>query len=572
MGRANAGSLLVGALAAGCYSGVSGEVGPGGASSSAGASDSAASAGDDEGGSDDGDDEPAACGEAGDLSRLGPSPLQRLTRLEYDRVALDLLGDDSHPASILPDDDRVGSFASNSITHAAEHTVALYAQIAESLAERAVADVETLVGCDPAEGIACAESFVVEFGRRAYRRPLRAEEVDRLLAVFDQGENFANGIRLVLEAILQSPHFLYRIEEGVPTDTDHVVALTSFELASRLSFFLWKSMPDAALLDAAESGDLDTADGLRTHADRLLADPRSMAAVQAFHEQWLGLDGPHGLESTAKDTTLFPAYTDSLEHAMLDEVRTFVRHVFENEGASLRTLLTARYTFANAELAALYGIDGVTGDAMQKIDLDPTRRIGLLTQAGVLATRAGFSQTSPTLRGKLVRNEFLCDTVPPPPPNVNDVLPPQEEGQTKKEQLEAHVSDPACAGCHVMLDQIGFGFEHYDPIGAFRTADGELDVDATGDVISGDEDIAGAFEGAIELAERLASSDSVARCVARQWSRFALGRDVPDDEAECVVERAYVAFDEADRDLRRLMIEIVMLDSFRHRRVPSEEG
>jgi hypothetical protein len=171
-----------------------------------------------------------------------------------------------------------------------------------------------------------------------------------------------------------------------------------------------------------------------------------------------------------------------------------------------------------------------------------------------------------------VRNEFLCDTVPPPPPDVNDVLPDREEGETKKEQLEAHVSDPACAGCHQMLDQIGFGFEHYDPIGAYRTMDGSFAVDATGNVISQEESIAGPFDGAVELVERLAQSDSVARCVARQWSRFALGRDVGNDEAECVVEQAYLAFDEADRDLRRLMIEIVMLDSFRHRRLPPEEG
>jgi hypothetical protein len=339
-----------------------------------------------------------------------------------------------------------------------------------------------------------------------------------------------------------------------------------------VSFFLWKSMPDDVLLDAAEAGDLDTAEGLRTQAERLLADPRSMAAIEAFHEQWLGLDGPHGLESTSKDTELFPAYTPSLEQAMLDEVRAFVRHVFDEDGASLHTLLTARYTFANAELAALYGVEGPTGDALVKVDLDPNERIGLLTQAGVLATRAGFSQTSPTLRGKLVRNEFLCDTVPPPPPDVNDVLPPKEDGETKKEQLEAHVSDPSCAGCHVMLDQIGFGFENYDPIGVYRTTDGEFAVDATGNVIADEDGIAGPFDGPIELVERLAASDGVARCVARQWSRFALGRNVADAEAECVVEHAYLAFDEADRDLRRLMLEIVMLDSFRHRRLPPEEG
>ncbi|MCA9712538.1 MAG: DUF1588 domain-containing protein, partial [Myxococcales bacterium] len=223
----------------------------------------------------------------------------------------------------------------------------------------------------------------------------------------------------------------------------------------------------------------------------------------------------------------------------------------------------------NEELADLYGIDGVVGDELVRVDLDPSERIGLLTQAGVLTTQAGYGQTSPTRRGKLIREAIMCETIPPPPPEVDDTLPPKEDGETKKEQLEAHVSDPACAGCHVMMDPIGFGFENYDPVGVFRTQDGQFPVDASGEIRSTDQSVAGPFDGPFELVERLAASDLVARCVTQQWSRFALGRDVPNKEATCAAAPAYEAFIDSDLDLRELMIQIVALDSFRHRKLPT---
>lgn len=553
-------------LGSGCYSGIPEHDGPSGTSSG----------GSDGGGSEDtgeGAGEPDGACEHDPLGTLGPSSMQRLTKLELDNVVRDLLGDDSRPASVLPDDDRVGPFTSNTIIDVPEHTVALYSEIAAGLAARAVEDLDGLVGCDPADGEPCARSFIAAFGRRAYRRPLTGEEIDRLAEVHAVGaeSGFANGIRLVLEAMLQSPHFLYRVEQGLPTEVDGVVSLQGYELASRLSFFLWRSMPDDALLDAAEAGELDTPEGLRAQADRLLHDPRATEAIVAFHREWLELDGPEGIEVTSKDPALFPQYTPTLQAAMLAEQRAFVTDVFATDG-SLHTLLTAHHTFANEELAALYGVEGVEGDALVRVELEPGERMGLLTQAGVLATQAGYGQTSPTRRGKLVRDAIMCETVPPPPPDVNDTLPPKEAGETKKEQLEAHVSDPACAGCHVMMDPIGFGFENFDPVGAFRTQDGEHPVDASGEVRSMDPSVAGPFDGPFELIERLVDSEMVARCVTRQWARFALGRDVPNQEATCAVAPAYEAFVDADLDLRELMIQIVMLDSFRHRKLPNPEG
>ena len=563
--------------ATGCYTGwQGGDDGSGDASPTAGPSDGGAAdadGGDPDGGS--GDDttggEPGACGDP--LRSLGASPLQRLTRLEYNLAVEDLLGDDTRPANILPDDDRVGSFASNSLTDVPEHTVSLYAAIAESVAERAAQNIEAIVECDPSLGRDCAEGFIVDFGRRAYRRPLEVDEVDRLLGVFDLGaeEGFSSGIQLTLEAMLQSPHFLYRVEEGIPTESEYVVALSPYELASRLSFFAWKSTPDDLLLDAAESGALATPDGLRAQAQRLLSDERALVAVEAFHEQWLGLEGDHGLDVASKDPELFPAFSDSLKTAMRAEQNAFVRHVFLEEGASLDTLLTARFTFANAELAALYGIEGVQGDDLVRVELDPGQRIGILTQAGVLTTGAGPSDTSTTLRGKLINDQVLCGVVPPPPPDVNDVLGEREEGETKKEQVEAHMSDPTCFACHQYMDPIGFGFENYDPIGAFRTEDRGFEVDAVGEVTSPDPALAGTFDGPIELVERIAASETVARCMATQWSRFALGRQVGLEEEECVVDAAYQAFEDSDRDIRELMIELVLLDSFRYRHLPTTE-
>jgi len=510
----------------------------------------------------------AACEGKDFADTLGPSPLQRLTRTEYDSAIRDLLGIEGHPADALPEDDHVGPFESNTKSSVGEHTVALYAELADGLAETAVKDLATLLPCYPAAADdACAAQFVMDFGRRAYRRPLSADERDRILVAYGVGKqegDFANGIRLVISAMLQSPSFLYRVELGVPGPADDVVALTPYELATRLSFFLWKAPPDDELLAAAGAGDLDTEAGLVHEAERLVEDPRADAAVQSFHVQWLGLDA---LATTEKDPELFPAYTDSLRAAMLTESQVFVVHVYREDGGRIETLFTAPYTYADAELAALYGADP-PADELGKVQLDASQRSGLLTQAGFLAVRSGFSQTSPTRRGQLVRDRILCDTTPPPPPNVNDVLPPKKEGDTKKQQLESHVSDPSCAGCHNRMDPIGFGFEHYDPIGAFRTKDGAFPVDATGEIQSASSDLVGPFDGAIELSERLAKSPQVHRCFALQWARFGLGREESEEEAKCGFGPA-LEFGAEGPSVREILLRVVALEAFRHRRIPT---
>lgn len=562
------GPVLAGTLVCGCYTGVF--AGPDAApESGADTGDEAESA--DDGGGDDGAGQGDACGADETLAAIGPSPMARLTRIEYDHAVRDLLGVDAQPGAILPEDDHVGPFASNTIIDVPEHTVRLYGELAQGLAADAVDDLEALLPCEASAGVACAQAFILDFGRRAYRRPIAPDELDRLLEVYAVGAEVdaATGIRLVLEAILQSPHFLYRVESGTPTSDPQVIALDAWSVASRLSFFLWRSIPDEALLAAAEDGEIDEPEGLRAQAERMLADPRAAEAIASFHRQWLHLEGSAGLDALSKDPELFGELTPTLVQAMSAEVDAFVGYVWTERDASLRELLTARYTFANAELAALYGVAGPAGDELVRVDLPPTQRIGLFTQAGVLATQAGYSQTSPTLRGKLVRESLLCESLPPPPPDVNDALPPKGENETKKQQLEAHMSDPSCAACHVMMDPIGFGFESYDPIGRHRTMDGAFAVDATGEVVSDDESIAGPFDGAIELLERLSGSERVGRCMARQWARFALGREVSPTEATCSTDLAYARLVTSDDDLRALMVELVMLDAFRQRRLPT---
>jgi hypothetical protein len=504
---------------------------------------------------------------AADDAALGPSPLQRLTRTEYDHAIRDLLGIEGHPAAALPEDDRVGPFESNTKTSVGEHTVALYGGLAEQLS--AAADLEALLPCAPADGqAACAAQAIDTLGRRAYRRPLSDDERTRLMGAFDVGleeDGFETGMRMVLAALLQSPHFLYRIELGVPGPSDEVVGLTAWELATRLSFFLWKSPPDDALLTAAADGALDDAEGLRAQAERLLDDQRADAAVQSFHVQWLGLDS---LQTTEKDADLFPAFTPALRDAMRTETELFVTHAFRDD-LGVDELFGASYTFANAELAAFYGVEGPE-EGFARVELDPEERAGLLTQAGFLASRAGFSQTSPTRRGQLVRDRVLCDVTPPPPPNVNDALPVKAAGDSKKEQLQAHVTDPSCASCHRRMDPIGFGFEHYDPAGAFRSEDGDLPVDATGEVLDAPDDVAGAFDGAIELGRRLGESATVHACVATQWARFGLGREESGQEAKCAFGPAFDFGDEVPT-VRALLLRVTELDAFRYRRIPSVE-
>ena len=339
---------------AGCYSGVDFGLDPGlgPAGSGPGASGGSGDEPDDDGDGDDtaGDGE-EACLDAG----IGAQPLRRLTRSQYTNTIRDLIGVDSDVAQAFPPDERIGTFYSNGVAPVTDLVVEQYMGAAEELA--AEADVDALLPCDPAlDGeVECAHAFIDDFGRRAFRRPLRDTERAQMQDLYAQGDDFDDGVARVLEAFLQSPYLLYHVELGRPAaDGEAMAALTGYEVASRLSYFLWDSMPDPELLDAAEVGELDSADGVRDQAERLLDDPRSAVTIASFHLQWLGVDR---LEELDKDAELFPDFDEALAQAMKAETAAFADYVIRQGDGSLRTLLTASFSvFDDPALAELYGV------------------------------------------------------------------------------------------------------------------------------------------------------------------------------------------------------------------------
>ena len=566
-------AIAFGLSAGGCYSGLfdGPEQLPPRAPGASGDDDDDGASRDDAGddGADDGDGEPQ--GECA-TPNAGVQPLRRLTRIQYTNTIADLLGVDTDVAEVFPLDERVGAFESNAIVPVSDLVVEQYMDAAEDLAIEAIDTNPSLLGCDPAVmgEDACAEQFIADIGRKIHRRPLTADELSSYVGLFEHGRDevdFDNGIRLALQTMLQSPYFLYHVELGA--GADDIVALTDYELASRLSYYLWASMPDDELLDLAEAGMLSDPEVLQQQAERLLADPKSEQVIASFHLQWLAIDD---MSATEKDTELYPQYSEALEVAMQQDAAKFASHVIRENGAKLETLLTASYTMStDPELLALYGVELPVGHVEgDPIPLDPTQRAGLVTSPALMAHAAHVEQSSPVHRGVIVRQNFLCQPLPPPPPDVDDTPPEPDPNATTRERFAEHTSNPECAGCHSMIDGLGFGFEHYDAIGAWRTHEGELPVDASGTVI-GTQEINGDFDGAVELAGLLATAVEVKQCVAQQWFNYALGR-LPAPQDSCSTDLMYQQFEASEFDIRVLMMSVVTSDSFRHVRIAEEEG
>jgi hypothetical protein len=502
------------------------------------------------------------------MEEVAPTPLRRLTREEYEHSLRDVLGERKPHAERFPHDEAVAGFENNTIAPVTDLAVQRYADVAEEVAGRAKERVGQLAPCEVPEGSeVCLGRFFDTVGRRLYRRPLSEVERGSLGAVYSKkarAAGHAEGVRLVLEVMLQSPTFLYRVEPMAST-RDAVRSLDGYEVATRLAFFLWTAPPDDALLDDAAAGRLATADGVARAAERMLADPRSAEGLVSFHRQWLGL---RELETESKGST-----SPTLARAMLDETARFVVHAASQPGDDLRTLLTARTSFIDEELAKLYGVElpgpgaspsrrsGSGGAAFVRVELPSSQRAGILTHASVLAAHSSASQTAPILRGKFLRERLLCQEIPPPPPGTVITPPAVDPKVPTKKRFEQHRTNRSCSGCHRLMDPVGFGFEHYDALGAWRERDGDFAVDATS-ALTGTADVDGPFDGAIELVERLAGSSEVRRCYARQWFRFAIGRGEVESDAPSLDE-VHSAFDRAGFDVDGLRRAIVRTPAFR---------
>src|SRR5687767_11748505 len=507
--------------------------------------------------------------------------VRRLTHAQYDNTVRDLLGDYSKPAERFPPEDYVDGFK-NQLTGQGMPPllVETYSTAAERLALNAfrIGDINGLVPCAPTSfsDQKCRDAFVRKFGLRAFRRPLTEDEVKRYSAVFSEqarvSRRFLDGARVVVEAMLQSPNFLFHVEAGPDG------RYTDYDVASRLSYLLWNTMPDEALFQAAAKGEFSTVAGRERAARRLLENaPKGREALDQFFEEWLRFDRVVNAVKSGR----FQPFTPELALAMAEETRTLLHHLVWND-RNFMEALTADYSFLTTELADMYGLPAPK-EQFDMVKFPPdSKRAGILGQGTFLASTAGPTDTSPTARGIFIRERLLCQHVPPPPPGVITTLPdPLVDARPKgrRQLMVEHAENPTCASCHRLMDPIGFGFEHFDAIGQYREKElipvggrrggggggGRggpppipLDIDAQGE-------IAGLpnsnFSGAKQLGSILANSPVCQECVVRQMFRYSYGRlEASADEG--TIDQLYERFKGSGFKLKSLLVALVESPEF----------
>ncbi len=530
---------LWGLLLAGCYTGVSADADAPTAGSAGDDGDSAPGGdGDGDGSGDDGDDGDGTPAGECDGELVPTVALRFLTRHEYDNTVRDLFGRPMDVTGDFVPDEAVDGFLSNSVRAPSQAQLERFVGAAEVLAASAVGeDLERFAACSP-EDRACAETFVGEFGRRAFRRPLQSDEVDAYLADYDALAPEQGGVlalETVATAMLASPNFLY---VGARTEGDET--LQAYDLASRLSYFLWSTMPDETLFVAAADGRLASAEGVEDEVRRMLDDPRAADTLHAFARQWMEVED---LWTRApKNPETFATWTPELaEAAELDTAR-LLADVVQDGDARLQTVLLSRRAWVDDDLADLYGVAHPAGGEGW-VDLPEGERAGVLTRAAFVASHSHSEEVSWVHRGKLVRERFLCGTLPPPPPVADDAVLNDD----------ARLEDETCAGCHTLMDPIGFGLDEYDAIGAFTG-------DASDGTIVGVEAIE--FEGGAGLSEALAAMPEVTECFADQMFVFANRRHAEASE-DCATQSMREAFAQSDGDIRELMVALATSEAFR---------
>ena len=492
------------------------------------------------------------------------SGARRLSQAELDNTLRDLVGDDTAPAARLLNEDEFRPFDNDyTIQQASEALITSLEALAEQVAERAVGDAArraALVPCTPASAgdEQCFRTFLDGFLPRALRRAVTTEDINAYmpLLAFASEDNavvdndFYTAVQLAVTATLQDPEFLYRVEQGTPGSTPGLLELNGYEIASRMSYLLWASMPDDALFAAAEAGTLSSPEGRRAEVLRMLDRPRARTQLHRFHAMWLGYRSiPHTAELVAAFTRETSALIDRV---ILDEPGSYLR------------LFTMDETFVDDSLADHYGLPRPT-DGEGWVSYEGTGRAGIFGHGSLLAAFSKFEDTSPTQRGILVRTRLMCEDVPRPPPNVDADQPPQGamDAVCKYERYAEHRDQSSsCAGCHSLVDPIGFGLENYDVAGRYREHDDGLPdclIEGSGEIVE-----VGSFSGPGELSQLLVDNDYVDACAVQQFLTFALGRPTNSYEAE-LVQESIESFRTGQHDFKAFVADFIASDRFARR-------
>ncbi|MCI0570253.1 MAG: DUF1592 domain-containing protein [Myxococcaceae bacterium] len=505
----------------------------------------------------------------------GRRTLHRLNRAEYNNTVRDLLGDTSLPADAFPADDHSGEGFDNNadVLSMGPLLMEKYDAAATRLVEEAwardvarpIEDAPAVRLCDPnrAGGDECARRILGRFMLRAWRRPVTDAEVARMMTLVQlarsRGDDGATGVKLGLRAVLLSPYFLYRVELDTDPTSLAPHRLSAMELATRLSYFLWSSVPDDELLAEAEAGRLHEPGVLDRQVLRMLEDPRADAFVENFAGQWLAT---RGVEDAHPDPQLFPGFDEPLKQAMRAEADLFFREFLRSD-RPVRDMMDADFTYLNDRLAQHYGMRSPGGSDMKRISLaESAERGGLLGLGSLLTVNSHPDRTSPVKRGYWVLSRLLCKEPPPPPDAVEGLQAPSTQARTVRERMAQHSVDPACSGCHQLMDPIGFGLENYDPIGRWRTKEVDTGepVDSSGELPDKTR-----FNGRAELSRILKEDPNLTACLTEHLMTYATGRSI-EPKDRCHVQVTARAADASGGSLKDLVMSVVHSRAFQYRR------
>ncbi|MEM6292149.1 MAG: DUF1592 domain-containing protein [Myxococcota bacterium] len=548
------------AMVPGCYAGIpTGGDDPSGMPDTDGASGGSSGGDADDAGTDDGQtggEDPPGTADCAMGPQVAAETLVRLTQAQYDATVRDLVGVDASVARTgFSADVRLDQDPETPFVEGAPVTALVAKQLmlgAETIS--AQVDVPAVSNCDGGE--ACVEAFLTDISTRGFRRPATTDELDVLRSIYDAEPSHDAGVRAVVEAVLQSPSFIYLIlPDTSGAQPGDVVALDDWSLASRLSYFAWGTMPDAALFDAAASGSLSTEEGLAAQLDRLLADPRAEEGVRGFYDAVLELER---IATLTKAPESYPDFTTEIADDLHTSLWTALRALHFEDDGTLGDLAAGLPLYANDRLAAYYGLPPGPGEAFEPV-LDAG---GVLAHPGMAALLAKPTESAIVERGVFVRAALLCNPLPPPPPEVEAELPEGGDWDSPRERFEEHRADPSCAGCHDLIDPIGYAMETLDGDGRARTEyPSGVAVDPSGELLLGSD--TQSFETLSELEAIIGGSEAFESCMVDHWLAYATRR-VPGALDACAHDDIAAATREAGGSVETLLRATVLSEGFRY--------